>query len=238
MTSIALEVHDLSVHFGGMTALDRIRLRVRDRQLRCLIGPNGAGKSTFFKCLTGILRPDDGRILLRGEECTALRPHQIANRGVSIKTQVPSVMDGLTVRENIWLAARRKYAVAESNRMTEQMIQRFELGDIIGKLLNQLAHGKRQLVEFAMALATEPWLVLLDEPVAGMSGSEVELIASIIREINQTATVIVVEHDMHFIRMLAEHVTVLHQGRILCEGDVDFVLAEPAVRDVYLGRSA
>ena len=238
MARTVLETQDLSVHFGGMTALSRVRFRLREGQLRCLIGPNGAGKSTFFKCLTGILHPSEGRIFLRGAECSTLKPNQIANLGVGIKTQVPNVMDGLTVRENIWLAARKKYSAIESSRAAQQMMTRFSITDIASKSLDMLAHSQRQLVEFAMVLAQKPWLVLLDEPAAGMSGDEVTLIADVIREVNRSATVIVVEHDMHFVRMLAEQVTVLHQGEILCEGDVDTVLADSVVRDVYLGRSA
>lgn len=233
-----LEARDISVHFGGMAALNRIRFRLKQGQLHCLIGPNGAGKSTLFKCLTGMLKPDEGQILLRGEDCRGLKPHQIAARGVGIKTQLPNVMNGLSVRENIWLAARRTNGAAESDRLSRQMLERFMLTGIAAQHLDALAHGKRQLAEFAMVVAQKPWLVLLDEPAAGMSAGEVELIADVIREINQTATLIVVEHDMRFIRMIADRVTVLHQGRILCEGDVNFVLNERVVRDVYLGRAA
>lgn len=238
MAHTVLETQDLSVHFGGMAALSRVRFRIREGQLRCLIGPNGAGKSTFFKCLTGMLTPSAGQIFLRGEACGTLKPNQIANLGVGIKTQVPNVMDGLTVRENIWLAARKKYSAIESGHIAQQMMTRFSITDLASKPLDMLPHGQRQLVEFAMVLAQKPWLVLLDEPAAGMSGDEIALITDVIREINRSATVIVVEHDMRFVRMIAEQVTVLHQGKILCEGDVETVLADAVVRDVYLGRAA
>ena len=237
MSNTVLEARDISIHFGGMVALNRIRFRLKQGQLHCLIGPNGAGKSTFFKCLTGMLHPSEGQILLRGEDCRALKPHQIASRGVGIKTQLPNVMNALSAHENIWLSARRRYGVVESNRIAHQMLERFMLEDIGAHTLDALSHGKRQLVEFAMVLAQKPWLVLLDEPAAGMSANEVELIADVIHEINQSATMIVVEHDMRFIRMIADRVTVLHQGRILCDGDVNSVLNEPVVRDVYLGRA-
>ncbi len=238
MARTVLEAQDISVHFGGMAALSRVRFRLKEGQLRCLIGPNGAGKSTFFKCLTGILSPSEGRIFLRGVDCTTLKPNQIARRGIGIKTQVPNVMDGLTVRENIWLSARRKCNVIESSRIAQQMMTRFSITNLASKPLNMLAHGQRQLVEFAVVLAQKPWLVLLDEPAAGMSSNEIDLIADVIREINRSATVIVVEHDMRFVRMIAEQITVLHQGQVLCEGDVDTVFADSVVRDVYLGRSA
>ena len=232
-----LEVRDVSIHFGGVAALSRIRFRLKEGMLHCLIGPNGAGKSTFFKCLTGMLTPHEGQIILRGEDCRGFKSHQIAQRGVGVKTQIPNVMNGLSVYENIWLSARRRFMKSEANRMAAQMLERFMLGDIATQTLNVLAHGKRQLVEFAMVLAQKPWLILLDEPAAGMSADEVALIAEVIREINQVATLIVVEHDMRFIQMIAERVTVLHQGKVLLEGDVDFVLNDQTVRDVYLGRA-
>ncbi len=237
MARIALQVRDLSVQFGGVTALRRVNFRMEEGELRCLIGPNGAGKSTFFKCLTGVLSPSEGYIMLRGEDSTSLRPNQIARLGVGIKTQVPSVMNELSVRENIWIAARRKHNVRAANGITGDMLNRFNIVDLASRTLSVLAHGKRQLVEFAMVLAQQPWLVLLDEPAAGMSGDEVAMIAQIIREINRTATVIVVEHDMNFVRMIAEQITVLHQGRILRDDHVDTVLSDPVVRDVYLGKS-
>ena len=236
MTRTILETRDLTVKFGGVVALERVRFRMKKGHLRCLIGPNGAGKSTFFKCLTGVLKPSEGLILLRGEECTRLRPHQISRQGVGIKTQTPSLMNGLTVTENIWISARRCYSVKKANEVTDEMLSRFELTRIATKFVSNLAHGKRQFVELAMVLAQRPWLILLDEPAAGMSGEEVYMIAKIIREINKTATVIVVEHDMHFVRMLAEQVTVLHQGRILRDDHIDAVLSDPVVRDVYLGK--
>ena len=237
MARIALQVRDLSVQFGGVTALHRVNFRMKEGELRCLIGPNGAGKSTFFKCLTGVLSPSEGYIMLRGEDSTSLRPHQITRLGIGIKTQVPSVMNELSVRENIWIAARRKHNVRVANGITGDMLNRFNIVDLASRTLSVLAHGKRQLVEFAMVLAQQPWLVLLDEPAAGMSGDEVAMIAQIIREINRTATVIVVEHDMNFVRMIAEQITVLHQGRILRDDHVDTVLSDPVVRDVYLGKS-
>ena len=238
MTHTVLETRDLTVHFGGLVALKRIRFRLRKGELRCLIGPNGAGKSTFFKCLTGVVNPDYGEVLLLGEECTTLNSNQIARKGVGIKTQTPSVMNGISVHENIWLSARRKYPVKKANRVTDDMLSRFEISDIAGKLVSDLAHGKRQLVEFAMVLAQQPWLVLLDEPAAGMSSEEVSMIANIIHEINKTATIIVVEHDMHFVRMIADRVTVLHQGKILIDDHADAVLSDQVVRDIYLRQNA
>ncbi|MCB0066621.1 MAG: ATP-binding cassette domain-containing protein, partial [Caldilineaceae bacterium] len=200
-------------------------------------GPNGAGKSTFFKCLTGMLRPTEGDIRIRGVDCVGAHPHQIAGLGVGIKTQVPSVMNGLTVRENVWIAARRRNGTRAANRIVTETLDRIGILDSADDLVGNLAHGRRQLVEFGTVLAGNPWLILLDEPAAGLTAEEAERAVEIITEMNERAAIVVVEHDMHFIRQLANTVTVLHQGRILTEGHVDTVLNDPVVRDVYLGKS-
>jgi len=235
---VVLETRDLSVRFGGVTAVDRVSFKLRNRELRCLIGPNGAGKSTFFKCLTGQLRPSEGEVLIRDAEVAGLPPHAIARLGVGIKTQVPSLFDGLSVHENIWLAARHERSATEADRAVADTVERLRLGDLLRATVGQLAHGQRQTVEIAMVLAQEPWLVLLDEPAAGMTHEEVVRLAELIREINRSATVIVVDHDMQFIRMIAEKVTVLAQGAVLMEDGMDAVVADPRVREVYLGKHA
>ncbi len=232
----AVETRGLSVHFGGVTALDAVDFSLGPRELRCLIGPNGAGKSTFFKCVTGQLAPSAGEVFIRGENCTEYEPHAIARLGVGIKTQVPSVMNGLSARENIWLAARRRTRGRDADRITADTLERLRLGDIGRETVGTLAHGQRQLVELGIVLAGEPWLILLDEPAAGLTAEEVERMVGIIREMNESAALIIVEHDMHFIRMIAETVTVFHQGRILIEAPAETVLNDETVRDVYLGK--
>jgi len=233
---IVLETRNLSRHFGGVVAVDRVNFTLWENELRCLIGPNGAGKSTFFKCLTGQLEPTEGDIVIRDFHAGGREPHQVARLGVGIKTQVPNVFDGLTVEENIWLAARRWQGAARAKALTEQTLERLMLGDIRQSLVGVLAHGQRQWVELGMVVAAEPWLVLLDEPAAGMTQDEVVRTADLIREINQTATIIVVEHDMQFIRMIANQVTVFHEGRILIEDTMDVVAQDQRVREVYLGH--
>ncbi|PJK28387.1 ATP-binding cassette domain-containing protein [Minwuia thermotolerans] len=233
---IVVETRGLSVHFGGVVAVDQVDFSLRERELRCLIGPNGAGKSTFFKCLTGQLKPTRGDVVIRDLNVNRAHSHEIAGLGVGIKTQVPNVFEGLTVRENIWLSARRWHDSRRARALVEETIERIRLGDIRNEPVNELSHGKRQWVELGMVVAAEPWLVLLDEPAAGMTHEEVELTAELIREINETATLIVVEHDMQFIRMIAEKVTVFHRGAILIEDTMDRVSADPTVREVYLGH--
>ena len=233
---IVLETRNLSRHFGGVVAVDRVDFTLWDNELRCLIGPNGAGKSTFFKCLTGQLEPTDGDIVIRDFHAGGRQPHEVARLGVGIKTQVPNVFDGLTVEENIWLAARRWHDGPRARALTGQTLERLKLGDIRADTVGELAHGQRQWVELGMVVAAEPWLVLLDEPTAGMTHEEVVRTAELIREINQTATMIVVEHDMQFIRMIADQVTVFHEGAILIEDTMDVVSNDARVREVYLGH--
>ncbi len=233
-----LEARALTMRFGGVTAVDAVDFALGEVELRCLIGPNGAGKSTFFKMLTGQIRPRSGSVRFRGRDITGARPHEIARLGVGIKTQVPNVFDGLAVRENVFVAAARRRSARHARRITADVLDRLALGGIADRLVGQLAHGQRQWVEIGAVLAQEPDLILLDEPAAGMTHEEVARTAALIREINRTQALIVVEHDMQFIRMIARVVTVFNQGRILVEDDVARVLANPAVRDVYLGRQA
>ena len=231
-----LETRSLSMHFGGVVAVNRVDFSLRENELRCLIGPNGAGKSTFFKCLTAQLRPTSGEVVIRDFNVSGSESHQVARMGVGIKTQVPNLFDGLDVEENIWLSASQSASLKRSRVITSEVIERLQLGDVRKSQLGSLAHGQRQLVELGMVLAGEPWLVILDEPTAGMTQEEVIRTAEIIREINKSATMIVVEHDMQFIRMIAQKVTVFHQGQILLEGDMDEVSADARVREVYLGH--
>ncbi len=233
---VVLETRGLSMHFGGVVAVDRVDFTLRETELRCLIGPNGAGKSTFFKCLTGQLRPSEGDIVIQDFHAAGCQPHQIARLGVGIKTQVPNVFDGLTVEENIRLSARRWHPAARSRVLTQETLERLRLVEIRSDLVGRLAHGQRQWVELGMVIAAEPWLVLLDEPTAGMTHEEVAWTAELIGEINKQATMIVVEHDMQFIRMIGDIVTVFHQGSILIEDNMDAVASDARVREVYLGH--
>jgi ABC-type uncharacterized transport system ATPase subunit len=236
--NVLLETRGVTMRFGGVVAVDDVDFRMAEGELRCLIGPNGAGKSTFFKCLTRQYKPTSGQIFFRGQEITRMQPNRIARRGVGIKTQVPSVLDGLSVRQNIWLAASRRHRGRAVERTVDESLSRIGLDRIAGKLVGRLSHGERQWVELAMIMASDPLLLLLDEPAAGMTHEEVHRTADLIREINRTKSLIVVEHDMQFIRAIAQRVTVFHQGRILIEDDVEQVLRNQQVRDVYLGKGA
>jgi branched-chain amino acid transport system ATP-binding protein len=233
-----LQTVGLEKRFGGVHAIAGVDFSLAEGELRCLIGPNGAGKSTFFKMMTGQIAPTAGRIVFAGTDITRAAAHEIGRLGIGIKNQVPDVFDGLTVRENLWLAARRGNAIAATQQIIDDLMQRLQLGDIAQSLVGELAHGQRQWVEIGMVLARQPRLVLLDEPSAGMSAEETSRTAALIREVNKTTTMIVVEHDMQFIRQIATKVTAFHQGRILVEDIFDRIMTNAAVRDVYLGRQA
>jgi ABC-type uncharacterized transport system ATPase subunit len=234
--TVLLETEALTRRFGGVRAVDAVDFTLAENELRCLIGPNGAGKSTFFKLLTGQLRPSAGRILLRGRDITGAEPHAAARLGMGIKTQVPSVFDGLSLRENVRLAALRKRTPREAAQRADELLALVHLDRRADALAGHLAHGQRQWLELGMVLAGDPSLVLLDEPTAGMTREEVSRTAELVREINRSRTLIVVEHDMKFVRMLAASVTVFHQGRVVAEGRVEDILANPLVRSIYLGQ--
>jgi branched-chain amino acid transport system ATP-binding protein len=172
MAAPLLETRDLSMHFGGVRAVRHVDFSLAEGELRCLIGPNGAGKSTFFKMLTGQLQPTHGHVRFRGRDISNAHAHEIARLGIGIKTQVPSVFDGLSVRENICLV--------------DEMLQRIGLTEAAERLVGQLAHGQRQWVELGLVLSTDPELILLDEPAAGMTHEEVYKTAELVREINRT----------------------------------------------------
>jgi branched-chain amino acid transport system ATP-binding protein len=238
MAAPLLQTIDLGVNFGGVRAVRNVDFTLDEGELRCLIGPNGAGKSTFFKMLTGQLAPSHGRVLFRGQDISDAHAHEIARLGIGIKTQVPSVFDGLSVRENIWLAASRLHPRSKAAALVDEMLERIELTSAADRLVGQLAHGQRQWVELGLVLSTDPELMLLDEPAAGMTHEEVHKTAELVREINRSKALIVVEHDMQFIRMIAKEVTVFNQGNILVEDQVENIMRNPLVRDIYLGKQA
>lgn len=235
MTAL-LHTQGLGVSFGGIQAVKAVDFTLQAGELRCLIGPNGAGKSTFFKLLSGQLKPSHGTCHFQGQRISGLPPHRIARLGIGIKTQAPSVFDGLDVLENLRLAASRQQPAPRALQTAEQTLERIGLGALRSRLVGDLAHGQRQWVELGMILASRPALVLLDEPAAGMTHQEVRKTAALIKEINAHSTVVVVEHDMEFIRLIAGTVTVFNQGAILAQGSFAQVTQDPAVREAYLGK--
>ncbi len=180
MNAPLLQTLGLCKHFGGVQAVRGVNFSVAEGELRCLIGPNGAGKSTFFKMLTGQIRPSSGSISFRGVDTTNLQPHEIARLGIGIKTQVPSVFNGLTVEESLWIAAARHNTRAAARRAVAEQMTRLSLTNSSTRIVGQLAHGERQWVELGIVLCAQPSVILLDEPTAGMTEDETARYAEII----------------------------------------------------------
>ena len=234
-----LEVHGVSKRFGGVTALDDVTLAFAPRQPSCIIGPNGAGKSTLFGVLTGYHGVTAGTILLNGEDITRLGPHRRARLGLGIKMQVPSVYDALAAQENLWLAA---YAASgdrdAAQRWAARILARLGLCEVADLAVGALAHGQRQWLEIGMALATNPSVILLDEPTAGMTRDETERTERLIAQLARHATVVVVEHDMEFVRRLDAPISVLHMGGLFTQGTFEELSRDERVLNIYLGRGA
>jgi len=236
MNDVVLETRGLVKEFGGLRAVNSLDFTLRRGELRCVIGPNGAGKSTLFKLLTGQLKPTAGTIHFKGLDVTRLLPHEIARAGIGIKFQVPRVYDSLPVAENLWLSARSRHGAAGAGAIVDRVLAEVGLVERRASPVGHLSHGDRQWVEIGMVLTSDPDLVLLDEPTAGMTHAEARRTADLVREINRRATLIVIEHDMDFVRNIAGNVTVLDRGAVLAEGTMDEIRANPVVRDVYLGK--
>ncbi len=240
-----LTVDNLTVSFDGFKAVDNLSLMVNERELRVVIGPNGAGKTTLLDMICGKTRPTSGSIRFRDIELTQMQEHQIVRAGVGRKFQNPSIYEDLTVQENLEISIPQAHGVWASIlfRRTPQVRARIDeiatqvnLQDQLGKKSGALSHGQKQWLEIGMLLMQEPELLLLDEPVAGMSPRERELTAELLRTISLGKSLVVIEHDMDFVKSIASKVTVLHQGRLLSEGTIEQVQKDPRVIDVYLGH--
>jgi urea ABC transporter ATP-binding protein UrtD len=238
-----LEVDHLSQSFGGLMAVDDVSISLAPGELRCIIGPNGAGKSTFFNLISGAIRPTSGHVRFRGRDITGLPVHRVAKLGIGRKFQVPSVFETLTVRENLDVAAIDKHLTprdlfrrAAQERAVDDALTRVNLTNRADVVAGALAHGEKQWLEIGMALMTEPLLLLLDEPTAGMTADETHQTAGLVRALTDRLTILVIEHDMQFVRDIASRITVLHRGAVLRDGTLAEIEADEIVRDVYLGR--
>jgi urea transport system ATP-binding protein len=241
-----LYLDGVTVSFDGFRALNALSLVLEEGEMRAVIGPNGAGKTTMMDVITGKTRPDTGTVVYQAStDLTKLDEPAIAALGIGRKFQKPTVFEPHTVWDNLLLALagdRRprfslwaKETTNERGRI-EEILETVRLTDQRDRLGGDLSHGQKQWLEIGMLLAQEPRLLLVDEPVAGMTDSETEQTAHLLREINRTRAVVVVEHDMAFVRALGVKVTVLHEGSVLSEGSIDHVSEDPKVIEVYLGR--
>jgi branched-chain amino acid transport system ATP-binding protein len=239
-----LRTEGLTVRFGGLTALNGVDFAVERGEIRAVIGPNGAGKSTFFNCLTGVLRPTSGQILLNGEDLTGLPPDRISQKGIARSYQITNILPNASVLENVRIAAqsrRHAWSLFTHHGAYRDIIAKAEAAlDAVGllgkaeELAANLSHGDQRTLEIAIALATEPQLLCLDEPTAGMSAAETHATMQLVRQIAERLTILIVEHDMQVVMELAQRVTVLHYGEILAEGTPEEIQRNPRVLDVYL----
>lgn len=230
---------ELEKHYGGVHALQGVTVAFAAGDANCLIGPNGAGKSTFFNLLTGRVRTSGGKIFLDDRDITQMRPDARARLGMGIKLQVPSFFGELSTIENIWLGAyARLRDIKSADRTADLVVRWLGLTHRADVPVTELAHGERQWVEIGMVIANQPTVLMLDEPTAGMTGAETQKIVELIHEVADHATVIVVEHDMEFVRKLDRPVTMFHEGKYFTSGTIDQLRADDRVLDIYLGRTA
>jgi branched-chain amino acid transport system ATP-binding protein len=241
---VLLRTEQLTMRFGGLAALNRVSLAIPRGEIRAVIGPNGAGKSTFFNCVTGVLRPTSGRILFEGEDITGLPPHRISQKAIARSYQITNILPGATALENVRIAAQSRHhswSLLRHHRAYTDLLERSRavlasvgLVDKEGELAANLSHGEQRNLEIGIALATEPRLLCLDEPTAGMSVAETHATVELIRRISANLTILIVEHDMEVVMGLARTITVLHYGEVLAEGSPAEIQANPRVQEVYL----
>lgn len=245
MNEKILEIENLTVSFDGFKALNTLNFSMDVGELRVIIGPNGAGKTTFLDIITGKIQPTEGRVLFKGRNLRRISEHQIARLGIGRKFQTPRVYLNLTPRENLELCCNRNKNVfatlfgrstAPERNTVAGLLETIGLtakADIQAALLS---HGEKQRLEIGMLVAQSPDLLLVDEPVAGLTDEETENIGDLLLALAESHSIIVIEHDMEFVRQIARKVTVLHEGSVLCEGNIEEVQNDPRVIEVYLGE--
>jgi branched-chain amino acid transport system ATP-binding protein len=234
----------VTVRFGGLTALNHVSIAVAPGEVRAIIGPNGAGKSTLFNCLTGVLRPTEGRIVLDGQDVTGLPPHALSHKGIARSYQITNILPGATVFENIRIAAqsrrhgwsfwRHHLSYADVVEQASRVLVAVGLEDKAQEQASNLSHGEQRNLEIGIALATEPRVLCLDEPTAGMSPVETRATVELVRRIAADYTILIVEHDMEVVMGLARTITVLHYGEVLAEGTPADIQGNARVQEVYL----
>jgi branched-chain amino acid transport system ATP-binding protein len=239
-----LRTEGLTIRFGGLTALDNVDFEMRRGEIRAIIGPNGAGKSTFFNCLTGVLHPTSGRILFNGEDITGLATNRISQKGIARSYQITNILPNATTLENVriacqsrghgWSMFKHHNAYHDLMEKAEAVLESVGLRTKAEELAANLSHGEQRNLEIGIALATEPQLLCLDEPTAGMSSAETHDTMSLVRRIAENLTILIVEHDMQVVMELAQRITVLHYGRVLAEGTPADIQRNPRVQEVYL----
>ena len=240
-----LTLKSISVSFEGFLALNNLNLSLKKGELRAVIGPNGAGKTTFLDVITGKVKPTQGEVLFNGRSLVGKKEHKIARLGVGRKFQSPRVFENLTVKNNLEISVSQysstfKIIADKPNKIKleeiEQLLRIVNLSKQSEVKAGSLYHGQKQWLEIAMLLGQKPSLMLIDEPVAGLTDEETELTADLLKSLSGENTLLVIDHDMEFIRRLDSNVTVLNQGSVLCEGSMDKIQNDPKVIEVYLGK--
>jgi urea transport system ATP-binding protein len=245
MNGKILEIENLTVSFDGFKALNQLNFSMDMGELRVIIGPNGAGKTTFLDIITGKVKPTEGQVRFKGRNLRSYSEHQIARLGVGRKFQTPRVYLNLTPRENLELACNPRKTVfrtlfrrtpALERQTVNELLETIGLSTKADMKANLLSHGEKQWLEIGMLVAQSPDLLLVDEPVAGLTDEETYRTGELLVALSKNHSVIVIEHDMEFVRQIARKVTVLHEGSVLCEGTIEQVQSDPRVIEVYLGQ--
>jgi len=241
-----LTTEGVTKNFGGLRAVDGLDLAIEEGKLTSLIGPNGAGKTTLFNLITGMIRPDAGRVRFRGEDITPLPIYQIVRRGISRSFQILNLFNELTLFENVWLGVQAQQghgpellihadALISVREETERLIAEVGLASKAALPVKLLSYGDRRLLEITLSLTTRPTLLLLDEPMSGLTSEDRKRVADFMRELASRITVLVVEHAMDVVLSISDHIVVMHQGRLLAQGTPEVIRANDKVQEAYLG---
>jgi branched-chain amino acid transport system ATP-binding protein len=241
-----LRTQGLTKRFGGLVAVDKVDIALESGRVHAIIGPNGAGKTTLFNVISGMQAADAGRVFFAGQDITGLKPHQISRRGIKRTMQIKSVFPNLSVADNLWITAkadqgflhpfRPAASFPEIQRKVDGVLQQIELTAVAGQIAGTLSYGNMALLEIGMALVSSPKLLLLDEPICGMSPVETEDTVQKIRALSKQVDIVIIEHDMEVVFDLADDITVMAQGAVLARGTPQEIGADERVREAYLGR--
>ena len=246
MSEVVLRTQGLTKRFGGLVAVDNVDIALESGRVHAIIGPNGAGKTTLFNVISGMQAPDAGRVFFAGQDITGLKPHQISRRGIKRTMQIKSVFPNLSVADNLWITAkadqgflhpfRPAASFPEIQQKVDGVLQQIELTAVAGQIAGTLSYGNMALLEIGMALVSSPKLLLLDEPICGMSPVETENTVQKIRALSKQVDIVIIEHDMEVVFDLADDITVMAQGAVLARGTPQEIGADERVREAYLGR--